>query len=298
MSPRNLGLAVLAPLCWGLTFTLAKPVVQHFPPLFMMFLVYAGIGLLMAVTHREPFKTPWPKLLLISALAVTIQGALLFYAVKDVDATTSNLVLQAQVPAGVIMGWLIAGEPLNRARVIGTLIAVLGVVIVIGLPEHRQPLIPVLMIVLSGFVWAGGQVSARVLSKDSGAMTLKANAWFATPQLALASYVLEQGQWNALVTATPVQWLLFAFVGIFGFYVAYMTWFTLLKSVTVDQAVPFILLMTPIGLIAAVVFLGETITLVQLIGGAVLMLGLAVVNGLGVARVRRLLRGPASQGTS
>jgi len=81
MSPRNLGLAVLAPLCWGLTFTLAKPVVQHFPPLFMMFLVYAGIGLLMAVTHREPFKTPWPKLLLISALAVTIQGALLFYAV-------------------------------------------------------------------------------------------------------------------------------------------------------------------------------------------------------------------------
>ena len=286
MSPRNLGLAILAPLCWGLTFTLAKPVVNHFPPVFMMFLVYAGIALLMAVTHPEPFKTDWKKLLLISALSVTIQGGLLFYAVKDVDATTSNLVLQAQVPAAVIMGWLIAGEPLKTSRLVGVIIAVLGVVIVIGLPEKKPPLLPVLMIVISGFVWAAGQVSARVLSKDSGAMILKANAWFATPQLLLLTLVMEHGQWNALATATFVQWLLFGFVGIFGFYVAYMTWFTLLKSVTVDQAVPFILLMTPIGLIAAVVFLGESITAVQLFGGAVLMLGLAVVNGFGVPKAR------------
>ena len=284
MSPRNLGLAILAPLCWGLTFTLAKPVVNHFPPVFMMFLVYSGIALLMAVTHLEPFKTEWKKLLLISLLAVTIQGGLLFYAVKDVDATTSNLVLQAQVPAGVIMGWLIAGEPMKTSRIVGTIIAVLGVVIVIGLPEKRPPLVPVMMIVFSGFVWAAGQVLARVLSKDSGAMTLKANAWFATPQLLALTLLMEHGQWNSIATATPMQWLLFGFVGIFGFYVAYMTWFTLLKSVTVDQAVPFILLMTPIGLIGAVVFLGESITPIQLIGGAVLMLGLAVVNGLGLPK--------------
>jgi len=284
MSPRNLSLAILAPLCWGLTFTLAKPVVTHFPPIFMMFLVYTCIALVMAFTHPQPFKTDWKKLLLISSLAVTIQGGLLFYAVKDVDATTSNLVLQAQVPAGVIMGWLIAGEPMKTSRIIGTVIAVLGVVIVIGLPEKKPPLVPVLMIVLAGFVWAAGQVLARMLSKDSGAMILKANAWFATPQLLLLTLLMEHGQWQSLATATSQQWLLFAFVGFFGFYVAYMTWFTLLKSVTVDQAVPFILLMTPIGLVGAVVFLGESITAIQLIGGAVLMLGLAVVNGLGLPK--------------
>ena len=286
MSPRNLGLAVLAPLCWGITFTLAKPVVNHFPPVFMMFMIYAAIAVLMAFSHPGPFKTDWKKLLLISSLAVTIQGGLLFYAVKDVDATTSNLVLQAQVPAGVIMGWLIAGEPLKTSRIVGTIIAVLGVVIVIGLPEKKPPLVPVTMIVVSGFVWAAGQVLARLLSKDSGAMTLKANAWFATPQLLVLTLLMENGQWQSLASATTFQLLLLGFVGVFGFYVAYMTWYTLLKRVTVDQAVPFILLMTPIGLIAAVVFLGETITLVQLIGGAVLMLGLAVVNGLGWPKQR------------
>jgi O-acetylserine/cysteine efflux transporter len=242
----------------------------------------------MAFTHPGPFKTPWPRLLLISALAVTIQGALLFYAVRDVEATTANLVLQTQVPAAVIMGWLLAGEKLNATRAVGTVVALIGVAIVIGLPEKKPPLIPVLMIILSGFVWAAGQVCARLLSKDTGVMTLKANAWFATPQLLLATLLLEHGQIESLQTATWPMLLLLSFVGVFGFYVAYMTWFTLLKRVRVDQAVPFVLLMTPIGLIAAVVFLGETLSSVQIVGGLVLMLGLAIVSGIGLSRFQRV----------
>jgi O-acetylserine/cysteine efflux transporter len=158
MNIRNLGLALVAPICWGVSFTLAKPAVTHFPPLFMMLLVYLGIALIMAFTQRTSFRTPWPHLLLISAFAVIIQGALLFYAVRDVEATTANLVLQTQVPAAVILGWLLAGEKLDAAKVIGTFIAIVGVGIVIGLPEHRPPLFPVLMIVVSGFFWAAGQV--------------------------------------------------------------------------------------------------------------------------------------------
>lgn len=280
MRLKTLALAVAAPLCWGLSFTLAKPAVAHFPPLFMLLMVYGVIAIFMLVFHRGTFKTPWMHLVLISALAVTVQGALLFYAVRDVDASTANLVLQTQVPAGVVMGWLIAGERLTLSKSIGTLIAVFGVVIVIGLPENRPPLIPVLMIVLSGFVWAAGQVYARLLSKDPGVMILKANALYAIPQLVLATLLLEQGQWQSLVTATTGEWLLLLFVGFVGFYLAYMAWYSTLKVLPVEQAVPFILLMTPIGLISAVLFLGEKLTDVQILGGAILMLGLAIVNDL------------------
>lgn len=280
MRLKTLALAVAAPLCWGLSFTLAKPAVTHFPPLFMLLMVYGAIAIFMSVFHRGAFKTPWTHLVFISALAVTIQGALLFYAVRQVDASTANLVLQTQVPAGVIMGWLIAGEKLTLSKSIGTIIAVLGVVIVIGLPENRPPLIPVLMIVVSGFIWAAGQVYARRLSKDPGVMILKANALYGVPQLALATLLLESGQWQSLVTATTGEWLLLLFVGFVGFYLAYMAWYSTLKVLPVEQAVPFILLMTPIGLISAVVFLGEKLTGIQILGGAVLMFGLAIVNGL------------------
>ncbi len=279
MKSRTLLLALAAPLCWGTGLTLAKPAVTHFPPLFMMLLVYAGIALIMLVTVREKIKTPWRSVLLISAFAVTIQGALLFWGLRDVEATTANLVLQTQVPMAVFLGWLIAGEALDRRKILGTAIALLGVAIVIGLPEQRPALLPVALIVAGGFFWALGQVLAHKLSQDSGIVLLKANALMGVPQLVLATALLETGQWQSITSAGLTEWATLAFVAFVGFYLAYIAWFSLLRRCRMDEAAPFVLLMTPIGLLTAVLVLGERMSGAQLLGAAVLLLGLAIVNG-------------------
>ncbi len=282
LKPRSLFLALAAPLCWGTTFTIAKPAVTHFPPLLMMLFAYAFAGIMTVLTVREPLKTPWHHALLISSLCVTIQGALLFWGMRGVDATTSNLLLQTQVPAAVFLGWLLIGEQLSMQKLTGTAIALLGVAIVIGLPEQRPPLVPVVMIIVSGFIWALGQVLVRKLSRDEGPSVLKSNALYGVPQLFLATLLLESGQLQSIQTATSLQWIQLAFVCSIGFYLAYILWFTLLKSTPVDEAVPFILLMTPIGIVTAVVFLGERMSMAQIAGALVLMFGLAIVNGIGV----------------
>jgi O-acetylserine/cysteine efflux transporter len=279
MKPKTLMFAIAAPLCWGTGLTLAKPAVAHFPPLFMMLLVYAGIALITLLTVREKIKTPWRNVLLISAFAVTIQGALLFWGLRGLEATTANLVLQTQVPMAVLLGWLIAGEELDGRKVIGTAIALVGVAIVIGLPEQKPPLLPVALIVISGFFWAFGQVLAHKLSQDSGIVLLKANALICVPQLIVATALLETGQWQSIQTAGPVEWATLAFVAFVGFYLAYIAWFSLLRECRMDEAAPFVLLMTPIGLLTAVIVLGERMSGAQLLGAAVLLLGLAVVNG-------------------
>ncbi len=279
MKPKTLMLALAAPLCWGTGLTLAKPAVAHFPPLFMMLLVYAGIALITLLTVREKIQTPWRSVLLISAFAVTIQGALLFWGLRGVEATTANLVLQTQVPMAVLLGWLIAGEALDGRKVLGTAIALAGVAIVIGLPEQKPALIPVALIVTGGFFWALGQVLAHKLSRDSGIVLLKANALMGVPQLIVATSLLETGQWQSITTAGPIEWATLAFVAIVGFYLAYIAWFSLLRLCRMDEAAPFILLMTPIGLLTAVLVLGERMSGAQLLGAAVLLLGLAIVNG-------------------
>ncbi|MDE2445763.1 MAG: EamA family transporter [Alphaproteobacteria bacterium] len=284
MNWKKLLLSIAAPLCWGTSFTLAKPVLAHFSPIFMMAMVYAAIALIMFFTVRDDFKTHKWQLVVISALAVTLQGALLFAAVPYLEATTSNLVLQTQVPAAVVMGWLIAGEKLSAQKVVGTLIAVIGVMIVIGLPEQKPAFWPVVSVVVGGFIWASGQVLARMWSKETGVMQLKANAYFGVPQLILATAILEQGQWQSVMSATPMDWALLLFVGFVGFYLAYIFWYSLLRIARVDEAVPFILLMTPIGIVTAVLFLGERMSLAQIVGAVVLMFGLAVVNGVGVPK--------------
>jgi O-acetylserine/cysteine efflux transporter len=279
MNPKTLLLALVAPFCWGTGLAMAKPAVTHFPPLFMMLLVYSGIAVIMLVTVHGRIKTPWRSLLLISAFSVTIQGAFVFWGLRGVEATTANLVLQTQVPMAVFLGWLVAGEELNLRKILGTMIALVGVAIVIGLPEQRPALLPVTLIILGGFFWAFGQVLARKLSQDGGIMLLKANALMAIPQLILATAIFETGQWQSITSAGSIEWATLAFVGFVGFYLAYIAWFSLLRRCRMDEAAPFVLLMTPIGLLTAVIVLGERMSGAQLLGAAVLLLGLAIVNG-------------------
>lgn len=281
MTRRQIVLALLPPLFFGTGFTVAKPAVAHFPPLFMMLMIYAGISMVLALTHREKLKTPLISIIAISVFAVTIQGALLFRGLQGMPATAANLILQIQIPMAVLLDWAIMKEKLDIRKSIGTGLAIIGVAIVIGMPEEAPALLPTVMIIVAAFCWALGQVLARKLGKDSGVGLLKANAFGSVPQLLLATILLERGQLAAVQSAGWLQWSMLAFVGVVGFYLAYMCWFSLLKQCRMDEVAPFILLMPVVGIFTAHVVLGETVSPAQVIGGIAILAGLAVVSGIG-----------------
>lgn len=283
MTPRQILLALVPPACWGVGFTIAKPAVAQFPPLFMMLLVYGAIAAWLTLRDRAPIATSRARMLLISSLAVTIQGALIFVGLKGLPATTANLVLQIQVPMAVVLGWLVGGEMLGLRKSIGTLIALAGVAMVIGLPEEPPPLLPVALIIAGAFAWALGQVLARKLGRDDGLRFLRANAIAAVPQLLLATILFEQGQLASLQTASPAQWAALLFVGVIGFYAAYAAWYSLLRQCRIDEVAPFVLLMPVFGIVSAFLVLGESIAPAQIAGGLVILAGLATVSGLAPA---------------
>jgi O-acetylserine/cysteine efflux transporter len=277
---KSLMLALVAPFLWGTTFALAKPAVTSFTPLFMMLIAYLIVAIATSLIYPQKLQTPWHHALLISFLSVTLQGSLLFWGMRGADAITANLVLQIQVPAAVILGWLLAGEKLTAEKLVGTAIALIGVAMIIGLPEETPALMPVIMIMASGVIWALGQVLVQMLSRDTGPLILKSNALYAIPQLVVVSLLFEEGQWQAIASATPFEWLNLAVVCVFGFFAAYLAWFSLLKRVPMNVAAPYVLLMTPFGLLTAVLALGESMSGTALIGAIVIMIGLACVSGL------------------
>jgi O-acetylserine/cysteine efflux transporter len=280
MSPRDLMLAFVPPLCWGTGFTIAKPAVTHFPPLFMMFLIYGTIVAVLLVTVRSPIRTPWSLLIPIAALAIPIQGAFVFMALKELDATTATLLIQSQVPLAVICGWLIAGEELSWRKALGTLIAIFGVVIVIGMPHEPPPLLPVIFMIAGALIWAVSQVLIRKYGRDTGIVQFKGIAIAGLPQLLLATLLLDTGQIASIHSATAGDWMALAFVTVVGFYAAYAVWFALLRRCRVDELAPFTLLMPVIGILTAGAILGDTILISHVAGGLVILLGLAVVTGL------------------
>jgi O-acetylserine/cysteine efflux transporter len=216
---------------------------------------------------------------LISSLG-TIQGALIFVGLKGLPATTANLVLQIQVPMAVILGWLVGGEILGLRKSIGTLIALAGVAMVIGLPEETPPLLPVALIIAGAFAWALGQVLARAWATTACAFSAPSVQHF---QLLLATIMFEDGQLAALQTASPAQWAALLFVGVIGFYAAYAAWYSLLRQCRMDEVAPFVLLMPVFGIVSAFLVLGEFIAPAQIAGGLVILAGLATVSGLAPA---------------
>jgi O-acetylserine/cysteine efflux transporter len=130
-------------------------------------------------------------------------------------------------------------------------------------------------------------VFARKFGRDGGVGMLKANALGSLPQLMLATLILENGQIEALRSAGTVEWSMLAFVGIVGFYLAYMSWYSLLKSCRMDEVAPFILLMPVVGVVTAYLGLRETIFLIQVLGGLVILAGLVIVSGVGLPPQKR-----------
>jgi O-acetylserine/cysteine efflux transporter len=281
MSPRDLLLAFVPPLCWGAGFTIAKPAVTHFPPLFMMLLVYVAVVAVLLLTVRTPIRTPWLLMVPIATLAVPVQGAFIFLALKGLDATTATLVLQSQVPLVVLCGWIIAGEALNWRKILGTIVALAGVAIVIGMPHEPPPLLPVIYMIVGSLIWAISQVLIRKYGRDDGIVQFKALAIAGLPQLVIATWLLESGQADSLHSATAGDWMALAFVTAIGFYIGYAVWFALLRRCRVDELAPFTLLMPVIGILTAGAILGDTILISHVAGGLVILAGLAVVTGLG-----------------
>jgi O-acetylserine/cysteine efflux transporter len=138
------------------------------------------------------------------------------------------------------------------------------------------------MIILSAFCWSLGQVLARKLGRDDGPGLLKANALGSLPQLLLATLLIEQGQWQSVASASWLEWSMLGFVGVVGFYLAYMCWFTLLRQCRMDEAAPFMLLMPVVGIITAALVLDESVMIEQLLGGTVILAGLVIVSGRGL----------------
>jgi O-acetylserine/cysteine efflux transporter len=278
MRGRDALLALVPPLCWGSGFAVAKPAIAQFPPLMMMTMVYAAIAAAMFFSPTERRGTPWWAIIVMAAFNMPIQGAFLFFGLQQLDVTTTTLVLQSQVPMAVLLGWLLAGEDLNARKLLGTTVALIGVVAVIGLPAEKPPLLPVVWVLIGALTWALGQVLTRKLGRDDGMTLFKFMSYAAVPQLILATALIETEHWQAIATADWRDWLALAFVCIVGFYAAYAVWYTLLRRCRVDDLAPFVLLMPLVSILFAWAALGESVSAAQLAGGLVILAGLAIVT--------------------
>ena len=78
--------------------------------------------------------TMWKNLIFDLARS-TGQYSLTFNGVRGIDASTAALLVQLEVPFGLIMAWLVFGDRISSRQTLGIMISFAGAVLIIGEPR-------------------------------------------------------------------------------------------------------------------------------------------------------------------
>lgn len=280
MSTADIALAVAVSFFWGLNFVVAKLGLTELPPLAMMTARFALVAILLVPFIRAPFGR-MKEIAILSFTFGLVHFSLMFTGLQYVDAGVAAIAIQIQVPFAALLAAVLYGDRPGWRRTLGMVVAIAGVAVLIGRPDGDSELWALGLIVLSALVWAIANIQMQRLSDMSG---FTVNGWvalFALPQLALASLVLESGQWEVVRQAGWLGWASVAYQAVVVVVLCYGLWYGLLRRYGVGLVMPYTILVPVFGVIAGTVLLSEPLTWNVIVGGVM------TITGVGIIVIRR-----------
>ncbi|HIC42055.1 MAG TPA: EamA family transporter, partial [Pelagibacterales bacterium] len=133
MPIRDIFLAILVPIIFGFGFVIAKPAMDQLPPILLNGIRLSLSGIIMFWFFPFPKKL-FKSLLIISFLGSTLQYSLTFSGLNIVDATSATLLIQCEIPFGILIAFLILKEKPSLKNLLGLLIAFIGIIFLTGSP--------------------------------------------------------------------------------------------------------------------------------------------------------------------
>jgi len=277
MPIRDVFLAILVPVILGFGFVIAKPAMDQLPPILLNGLRWSLSGIIMCWFFPFPKKLI-KELLIISFLGSTFQYSLTFSGLNIVDAASATLLIQCEIPFGIIIAFFILKEKPSLKNLLGLLIAFIGIIFLTGSPDLQDKLFGVFLLLSGGFLWAFAQVMAKPVSEKIGGLAL--TAWigvFAGPSSIFLSYLIEGNTYQYIINADFKVWMIVIYLGLAMNCLGYSIWYYVLSKHPVNFVMPVMLLFPVTGLITAIFVLGETPSTYAYIGGVIIITGVAII---------------------
>ncbi|WP_042303306.1 EamA family transporter [Paraburkholderia kururiensis] len=295
MSPKDLLLALVVVVAWGVNFVVIKVGLHGVPPMLLGALRFT----LAAVPAVFFVKRPRVPLRWLFAYGATIsfgQFAFLFSAMYvGMPAGLASLVLQAQAFFTLGFAVLFLHERFRVQNLAGLAIAaaglaVIGAVSAAGTSDgYSMTLAGFVLTLCAAVLWALGNIVTKKVGKvDLVALVVWGSLIPPLPFLAL-SYVTEgPARMAAALSGIGVTSILaIVYLAFVATILGYGLWSRLLSRYPASQVAPFSLLVPIVGLASAALLLGEHLSTVQVAGAGLVMLGL-VVNVFGGWVAQRL----------
>ena len=278
MNLKDTLIASLVPIFLGFGFVIAKPAMVDFPPILLMGLRFTFAASILIWWFPIP-KKYLKKIFIAALIANVLQYSLTYSGLNLIDASAVVLLVQTEVPFGVLFAFFMLKEKPNLRSMIGISIAFAGVYILTGSPNLDGKIVGIGLTIIGSAVWALGQVLVKPLSKEINPLALVAwLALFSGPILIIISSILDGNTYENIKTASMNSWIIAIYLGFIMQPITYGCFYYVLKNNPMYKVLPIVTMGIPLtGLLAAVFLLGEKPTVELFIGGLVILIGVVMI---------------------
>ena len=278
MTFKDTLIASLVPIFLGFGFVIAKPAMEHFPPILLMGLRFTFAASILIWWFPIP-RGYLKQIFIASLIANTLQYSVTYTGLNLIDASAAVLLVQTEVPFGVLFAYFMLKEKPTIRSLIGITIAFVGVYILTGSPNLEGKFLGIFLTILGSAIWALGQVLVKPLSKEISPLTLVAwLAIFSGPILISLSAILDGNTINYIKSANFNSWAIAFYLGFFMQPVTYGCFYYVLKNNPLYKVLPIVTMGIPLtGLLAAILLLGEKPTTELYLGGFIILIGVILI---------------------
>jgi drug/metabolite transporter (DMT)-like permease len=284
--------ALAASLIWGTSFVASKIVLQEVHPATLTWTRFS-IGVLVlgsAVVLRKQFVVPpkkeWGFFVLFGFLGIAFHQWLQANGMVTSAASTTSWIVATTPIFFAIFAWPILKERVSPLAMLGIALAAVGVLLVISkgdwqalsLGQFGQP--GDFLILISAPNWAIFSIySRRGMQSHPAALMI---FWLMLIGVAFTSVLFFTGSGPAELAQLSVRgWSAAVYLGVFCSGLAYIFWYDALSALSATQTGAFLYLEPISTVIVAALLLDEKITPASMLGGAIILFGVYLVNNSG-----------------
>jgi drug/metabolite transporter (DMT)-like permease len=281
--------ALFAVIVWGASFIATKVALQDISPIAIVWLRFSmGVLILgIAVSMRGQFSLPgkgeWAYFSLLGFLGITFHQWLQSNGLQTSEAGTTAWIVSTTPVFMALLGWTVLKEALSWIKTSGILLAFAGVLLVVSKGDLASVSVGKfgapgdVLILISSVNWAVFSVLSRrgLKSYPAGLMMfyVMSLGWLFTSILFFAQTGLAE-----ISNLTTNGWLGVIFLGIFCSGLAYIAWYDALQALSSAQTGAFLYIEPLVAVVVAFFVLDEPITVISLVGGAIILFGVWIVN--------------------
>ncbi|MGZ8475324.1 MAG: DMT family transporter [Candidatus Limnocylindria bacterium] len=280
-------------LCFGGTWVAAAVAVDAAPP-FAIAAARFGIASILLFAWAKLSGRPltplqrrdWPLVIGLGLTAIAGYNWLFLTGLTLAPASDGAIIVPGLAPMfTAILAGLLLGERLGFKGFAGLAIAVVGLLLVVGPGGGTEGgrLLGDLMFIAGAAFWAVYSVLARVASRRGFSPVSTTVYGTALGTIVLIPLAILEGGLPRLQSAPPEALAGVAYLAVFGTVGAFVLFNLGVARIGAARASAFALLVPVVGVLSSVALLGERLGPLTVLGGAVVLAGLWLVEHRGTA---------------